>query len=67
MGKLKETWAEIMDNFDLKYFLAGICVSIAAIAFLMGLVLAIDTGNCLWFLLLIVSGVSFGFLLGVKE
>lgn len=67
MAKLKEVLFEIMEDFDWKCVFAGICVSIAAISFLMALVLAISTGNCLWFLLILVSGVSIGFLMGVKE
>lgn len=67
MGKLKEAFSEIMEDFDWKGSIAGISVAITVIAFFMGIVLAIDKGNCLWLLLWIVAGVFFGFTLGVQE
>ena len=67
MGIVKKTFFEMMENCDWRCVIAGICIAIAAIAFVVGTVLAIAEENAAWLLLWLVSGVLFGFLMGVDS
>lgn len=63
MGKLRKVFFELM-AYDWRYVIAGTCVAIAAISFVAGMALAIEEENVAWLLLWLVSGASFGFLMG---
>lgn len=66
MGKLKETWAEIVESFDWKRFILGLCSALAIASFSLGIVLTIVFDSLAYLLLWFVGIVVAAFLKGVE-
>ena len=66
MGKLKKTWAEIMEHFDWKRFILGLCSALAIVSFFLGIVLAIVFDSLAYLALLFVGIVVVAFIMGVE-
>ena len=66
MGKMKEVFSEIMEDFDWERFIVGICLALALSAFILGVVLTIAFGSLAYLLLWFVSIVAVAFAMGVE-
>ena len=66
MRKMKEVWAEIMEDFDWRCFIFGLCVALAIVSFGTGLALVIAFENLAYLLLWFVSIVAVAFAMGVE-
>ena len=66
MGKLKEVFSEIMEDFDWERFIIGLCVGLAIVSFGTGLALVLAFANLAYLLLWFVSIVALAFAMGVE-
>ncbi len=66
MGKLKESWDEIMECFDWKRFILGLCSALTLASFSLGIVLTIVFDNLAYLALWSVGIVVVAFLKGVE-
>ena len=66
MGKLKEVFSEIMEDFDWERFIIGLCWSLAFVSFGTGLAMALAFQSFAYLLLWLVSIVAAAFATGVE-
>ena len=66
MGKLKEVFSEIMEDFAWDRFIIGLCVALAIVSFGTGLALVLAFENLAYLLLWFVSIVAVAFAMGVE-
>lgn len=66
MGKLKEVFSEIMEDFDWEQFIIGICLAAAVGTFVMGVVMAYVFKNLAWLMLWTITMLAAGFAMGVN-
>ena len=66
MGKLKEAWVEIMEYFNWKRFILGLCSALAIASFVLGAMLAIAFDSFAYLLLWLVGIVVVAFIMGVE-
>ena len=66
MGKLKEVFSEIMEDFNWESFIFGLCVALAIAAFFFGIALAMVFNNLAYLLLWFVSIVAVALAMGVE-